>query len=140
MGYQLAVWEGPRPADDETGVQRFQAMAQQYLVGEPTEPTLAIRTFLGALTTIWTDDPQDPRWARSPWKSSSLLESASGPIVFLDLTLRAELIVSSVIASIAEDHGLVTFDLMVGMLRPVSEEVIAEHMRGSGEFGIGEGV
>lgn len=130
MGYQLAVWEGPRPADDEAGGERFQAMAEQHLMDDPTEPTPAIRQFIEALTTIWTDDPEDPRWERSPWKSSSVLESASGPIVFLNLRLRAELIVSTVIASIAEDHGLVTFDLMVGMLRPVSEEVIAERARG----------
>lgn len=130
MGYQLAVWEGPRPADDEAGGARFQAMAAQHLVDEPTEPTPAICKFVEALTTIWTDDPQDPRSERSPWKGSPVLGDASGPIVFLNLRLRAELIVSTVIASIAEDHGLVTFDLMVGMLRPVSEDVIAEHARG----------
>lgn len=129
MGYQLAVWEGPRPADDDAGGEKFQAMAEQHLMDEPTEPTPAIRKFVEALTTVWTDDPDDPRFERSPWKSSSVLSSASGPMVFLNLRLRAELIVSTVIASIAEDHGLVTFDLMVGMLRPVSEEVVAEHTR-----------
>lgn len=130
MGYQLAVWEGPRPTDDEAGGETFQAMAREHLTDAPTEPTPAIRTFVEALTTIWTDDPEDPRFERSPWKSSSVLDSASGPIVFLNLRLRAEPIVSTVIASIAEDHGLVTFDLMVGTLRPVSEEVVAAHARG----------
>jgi hypothetical protein len=129
MGYQLVVWEGVRPADDDAGVEQFRALAEQHLLGEPTEPTPAIRAFIEALTTVWTDDPDDPRWDKSPWKYPPLLDGASGPMVFLDLRLRSEVIISTVIASIAEDHGLVTLDLMVGMLRPVSENVIAEHAR-----------
>ena len=127
MGYQLAVWEGVRPATDDAGIEQFNSLAHQHLVGEPTEPTPAIRGFIDALTTVWTDDPNDRRWKTSPWKDAPLIEAASGPMVFLDLALRADIIISTVIASIAQDHGLVTLDLMVGMLRPVSEEVVAAH-------------
>ena len=127
MGYQLAVWEGIRPADDDAGIEQFQALAGQHLVGEPSEPTPAIRSFLEALTTVWTDDLHDPRWEKSPWKHAPLINAASGPIVFLNLRFRSEVIISTVIAAIAEDHGLVTLDLMVGLLRPVSDDVIAAH-------------
>lgn len=129
MGYQLAVWEGERPADD-AGEREFRAVAQQHLVGEPAEPTPAIRKFVAALTEMWTDDSEDPRWEGSPWKWPPILEDASGPVILLDLTLSSGLVAGTIIASLAQEHGLVTFDLMAGMLRPVSEEVIADYFRG----------
>lgn len=129
MGYQLVVWEGKRPVDDVAGRREFQAVTQQYLFDEPVPPTPAIRSFVEALSGMWPDDPRDPRCETSPWKCLPALDEVSGPVLLIDLLLDTGVIASTVIASLAEEHGLVAYDLMVGMLRPVSDEVVAEHAR-----------
>ncbi len=126
MGYQLVVWEGERPDTDADGQREFQAMTQQHLIAKPTDPTPAIRRFVEELGELWTHDPNDPEWVNSPWKCCPVLDEASGPVIFLHLTLEAGVIASMIIASVAEKHGLVAYDLMTGWLRPVSEEVIAQ--------------
>jgi hypothetical protein len=61
-----------------------------------------------ALTTIWTADPDDPRLRPVALEVGPRARECVGADRLLNLRLRAELIVSTVIASIAEDHGLVT--------------------------------
>lgn len=129
MGYQIAVWEGKRPADDTAGSHECQSMLQRHLINDPQPPTPRIRQFVEALRATWTDDPSDPHWETSPWKCVPAFSEVSGPVILLDLALEVGVIAGIVVAATAEEHGLVAFDLMVGMLRPVSEEVIAEHAR-----------
>lgn len=127
MGHQLVIWEGERPADFEAGVWEMREVSRLYpMDGEPVEPTAAIRKFVEALTEIWPDDPADPRWERSPWKFPPILESASGPAIYLNLTLGGGWRESNTIASIGDDYGLVTFDCMLEMLLPAPEAAVAE--------------
>jgi hypothetical protein len=129
MGYQLVVWEGERPADDAAGEEAFQEICRRYLVDEPVPPTPAILAFVEELTELWTDDTDDPAWERSPWKFPPVLESASGPALYLNMTLRMGPDAARLIADLAERRGLVTFDLWVGVLRPTSERVLSARLR-----------
>lgn len=38
MGYQLLVWEGPRPEDDAAARRECREMFRKYFVGEGFEP------------------------------------------------------------------------------------------------------
>lgn len=130
MGYQLVIWEGQRPEDDAAVARAWLGISRRYLMDdEPVEPTPAIREFVEALTEQWTDDPDDPEWEASPWKSTSLLDWASGPALYLNLTLRRGPMASCIIAHMAEERGLVTFDPQLELLRPVSDELIAGYFR-----------
>lgn len=129
MGHQLVIWEGQRPADEASGVREMREVSRLYLVDEPVEPTPAVRKFVGALTEIWPDDAIDPRWESSPWKDVPVLASASGPAIYLNLTLGGGWGESNTIASIGQDCGLTTFDCVLGMLLPASEAEVAERKR-----------
>ncbi len=126
MGYRLVVWEGTRPHDDIAGGDEYEEVVGRYLATEPVEPTPAIRRFVAELTEFWTDDPHDPRWADSPWKDWPLLEGASGPALGVHLIAQDGALRSCIVASIAEKHRLVCFDPQVDLLRPVSEEIVAQ--------------
>jgi hypothetical protein len=136
MGHQLVVWEGTRPADHETGARECDAVSRAYLVDAPVPPTPAILNFVGALTRIWPDRGDEAFSEGSPWKYEDIASGASGPAFYVNMTLRGGQRVSPVIAEIAEDFGLVTYDLMFGLLRPVPESVVAERIQAllSGEF------
>lgn len=126
MGHQLVIWEGKRPVDFEAGVERMREVSRLYLFDEPVEPTPAIRKFVEALTEVWPDDPADPRWDGSPWKDSPVMDCASGPAIYLNLTLGGGWRESNTIAAIGDDYGLVTFDCMLEMLLPAPEAAVAE--------------
>lgn len=129
MGYQLIVWEGTRPDTDEGGRRACDEIKRQYFEGGPTEPTPTIREFVSALTEVWTDNPDDPRWESSVWALPNLIDDASGPALWVVLPMDVGPIASAVVAAMAEERGLVTFDCMVNLLRPVTEEFIAEYWR-----------
>jgi len=124
MGHRLVIWEGERPADFAAGVRTMREVSRRYLYDDPAEPSPAIRKFVEALTEIWPDDPADPRWERSPWKFPPILDSASGPSIYLDLTLEGGWRESNTIAWVGDDYGLTTFDFMLGMLLPAPEAAI----------------
>ncbi|MGQ0465437.1 MAG: hypothetical protein ACT4QG_08960 [Sporichthyaceae bacterium] len=125
MGHKLVIWEGAPPADFEAGVAQMRETSRLYLFDEPVEPTPAIRRFVEALAEIWPDDPADSRWDDSPWKDSPLIECASGPSIYLDLTLGGGWRESNTIAGIGADYGLVTFDCMLAMVLPAAEAAVA---------------
>lgn len=123
MGYHLIVWEGDRPADDEAGQQACSDLTQHFGFTQ-VEPTSAIKAFVDALRETWPDDPADPRWDSSPWQSPSILDGACGPVLFVRLLVETGVLAGCVVAAMAEERGLVTYDPQVGMLRPVSQEVV----------------
>ncbi len=124
MGYQLVVWEGEKPETDAAASDMCRELLDRYYVGDGFEPTPAIRKFVRALTEIWPDDPKGENWQEVPWKHSPILDDATGPLVFLNMRFGIGEEASFRIAELAEEHGLVTFDTFVEVMRPCPRELI----------------
>ena len=86
MSYDLAVWEGPRPAGDAAAAAEFARrvaeMDRLYEAGEPmTEPTAAIRTFVAAAEERYPEDDVIPMRRSGPcgrsWGTRSVTASSS---------------------------------------------------------------
>lgn len=129
MGYQLLVWDGPRPEDDATAGTVCSEMMRRYFVGKGFEPTPAIRAFVEALTARWPEDTEHLRSDDSPWKFPPLMAEASGPALFLNLRFGVGERAAFVMADMAEECGLVTFDLYMEIMRPAPVEVTDEIYR-----------
>lgn len=124
MAHRLVSWEGERPAQSGADAWAMREVLGLCLPSELEEASPAIRKFVEALTEIWPDDSADPRWERSPWQHPRILEGATGPTIYLDLTLEGGWWESNTIAEIADDYGLVTFDCALRMLLPAPEAVV----------------
>lgn len=129
MGYQIVIWEGERPESDAAAGDMCRDLMRRYFVGEGIEPTPAIRDFVTALTDIWPDDPKGTDWDAVPWKFPPIIDDASGPVLFLNMRFGMGEQAAFVIAEMAEQRGLVTFDTYVEVMRPCPKEVIDEWNR-----------
>jgi hypothetical protein len=123
MSYDLAVWEGERPADDQAAFAQYKECVERYLEGGvavPVPPTDRIRGYVEALLAVYpdlTDDEDDG----SPWSTGPLLSEANGSFIYFPMTWSRCAEVSEVSARIALAHGLVCFDPQLERLRPVVE-------------------
>lgn len=129
MGYQLVVWEGEKPQSDAAAGEVCRELMDRYYVRDGVEPTPAIREFVAALTAVWTDDWTGPAGDDSPWKISPLIDEASGPLLFLNLRFGRGEKAAFLIAEMAEERGLVTFDTYVEVMRPCPKKVIDDWTR-----------
>jgi hypothetical protein len=117
MSYDLAVWEGERPADDRTAGRVFEDLFDRYLdtaVGPP--PTERIAAYVAALVERWgdvTDDVEDA----SPWAAGPLIGGADGPLVYFPMSWSRAGEVSAWAAALADSMGLVCFDPQQDRLR-----------------------
>ncbi|MER7540237.1 hypothetical protein ABTX77_36480, partial [Streptomyces sp. NPDC097704] len=60
MSYDLAVWEGERPADDKTAGRVFDDLYDRYIDSEVEEPpSERIATYVAALLERWHDLTED---------------------------------------------------------------------------------
>jgi hypothetical protein len=122
MTYDVAVWEGKRPSDDEAGemLERLMdaAEARDESGMPPEPPTPGIAAFMSDLLDRWPDIDQ-PDGENSPWAMSGLREDASGALCYLCMT-NTPLLDEAVayIAELARKHGLICYD-------PQFEEVIS---------------
>jgi len=120
VSYDLAVWEGERPASDEIAEQVFTEFADVYLESdEPPEepPTPAIQRYIAALLQRWPDIDSDAGDA-SPWAVGPLISDASGPFFYFPMVWSMAEEASEYAARLAAEHGLVCFDPQVSRLRP----------------------
>jgi hypothetical protein len=106
MSYDLAVWHGQRPSDDEAGA-FFDELYDRYFGSEEviTEASARIRAYVEALVERYPDDV-----ASTPWASSPVIDEASGPIVYLLMSYSRAEEVSEYAAALAREHGLVCYD------------------------------
>ncbi|MFF8975156.1 hypothetical protein [Streptomyces sp. NPDC014995] len=117
MSYDLAVWEGERPADDRTAGRVFTDLFDRYL--EPdvdSPPTERIAAYVAALVERWgdvTDDVEDA----SPWAAGPLIGGAGGPLVYFPMSWSRAEEVSAWAAALADSMGLVCFDPQQNRLR-----------------------
>ncbi|MFF8848031.1 hypothetical protein ACF08N_35925 [Streptomyces sp. NPDC015127] len=78
MSYDLAVWEGERPADDKTAGQVFSDLYDRYIDSEVEEPpSERIAAYVAALLERWCDLTEDEE-DTSPWSTGPLIGEANG--------------------------------------------------------------
>jgi hypothetical protein len=116
MTYDLAVWEGERPASYEAAVATFQDLSERFLEPETSAPpTPRIRSYVEALLDHWPDFDIDED---SPWADSPLMDNAVGPIFYFAMVPSKADEASAFAAELARSHGLVCFDPQWDSLRP----------------------
>lgn len=117
MSYDLAVWEGDRPADGAAAAAQFQSLYERYVEsGRRVEPTERIATYVAALLDRYPDIDTDAG-ADSPWSTGPLLSDASGPLVYFSMVWSRCDEVSAWAARLAEDHALNCYDPQKDQLR-----------------------
>ncbi|MEU5530685.1 hypothetical protein ABZ744_27505 [Micromonospora chersina] len=123
MSYDLAVWEGDRPADNAAALATFKALYERYSGRGQIPPTPRIRAYVGVLLERWINLTEDDDDERSPWSTGPLIKEASGPFIYFPMVYSRCEEVSAGAARIAAEHGLVCFDPQLGLLRPAPEEL-----------------
>lgn len=109
MGYDFAVWEGPRPGDDEQAANDCERMLVEFDKGR-VAPTAAIGAFIGDVLSAYPDIDEDAD--DFPWKYAPLQRHAvSGPTAYLTLHRVDSLdeILDS-LTDLAAKHNLNAFD------------------------------
>jgi hypothetical protein len=80
MSYDLAVWEGERPDDDEAAMkfymERIVPQLEEYDPKNPITPTPRIRAYVEALLECWPDIQAEDNG--SPWSTGPLMREAVG--------------------------------------------------------------
>lgn len=107
VSYDLAVWAGPSPADDEAARVEYETRAE----GSDEPPSAVIEAFLAELVARYPDDGDDGPWAVGP-----LREDAHGDFAYLTTVPGTGPDVLLQIARTAAAHGLVCYDPQVGMV------------------------
>jgi hypothetical protein len=121
MSYDLAVWEGERPADADGGA-ALESLYKQYLdTSVAVPPTPAIREYVAALLARWVDMTEDEEDV-SPWSDGPLINNASGPIIYFAMRYSMAEEVSAAAARMANERGLICFDVQWDCLRPTADE------------------
>lgn len=117
MSYDLAVWEGERPANDLAAAAEFQRLYDRYIdSGEPSAPTPRIAAYALALLDRYPDI-STPAGEDSPWSTSPLMNEASGPLMYFPMVGNRCDEVSAWAAQLAAEHGLNCYDPQWNQLR-----------------------
>ncbi|WP_318218913.1 hypothetical protein [Streptomyces sp. SCL15-6] len=118
MSYDLAVWDGERPADDETAGRVFSDLYDRSIDGEVEEPpSERIAAYVAALLERWCDITEDEE-DTSPWATGPLIGEADGPLIYFAMRWSMAEEASAYAAAVAESMGLVCFDVQQDRLRP----------------------
>ncbi|WP_027342981.1 hypothetical protein [Hamadaea tsunoensis] len=118
MSYDLAVWEGERPASDEAAGEKFLALYERYVeTSELEPPTERIRAYAMALLDRYPDISADEE-NDSPWSTAPLLGEAVGPLMYFPMVWSRCVEISAWAADLAAEHGLVCWDPQASKLRP----------------------
>jgi hypothetical protein len=117
VSYDLAIWDGDRPAGDAAAREEYEQLLAHYLSSDPVPPTPRIAAFAGALLDRYPEiDTQAGE--DSPWAAGPLMRDASGPLFYLPLVYSRCDEASAWIAQLAKAHGLVCYDPQADKLRP----------------------
>ncbi|MEV6053294.1 hypothetical protein [Streptomyces sp. NPDC052107] len=118
MSYDLAVWEGERPANNKIAGRVFDDLYDRYLDGEAEEPpSERIAAYVTALLERWCDITEDKE-ETSPWSVGPLIDCASGPLIYFGMGWSWAEEASAYAADLADVMGLVCFDVQQNQLRP----------------------
>lgn len=118
MSYDLAVWEGERPADDKAASRVFTDLYELYVDTDVEHPpTERIAAYVAALLERWYDLTEDEE-DTSPWSTGPLIGEACGPLVYFPMRWSMADEASAYAATLADSMGLVCFDPQLNRLRP----------------------
>ncbi|WSA76455.1 hypothetical protein OG930_13045 [Streptomyces sp. NBC_01799] len=118
MSYDLAVWEGDRPADDKTAGRAFNDLYDRLIDAEVDQPpTERIAAYVAALLERWCDLTEDED-ETSPWSTGPLIGEARGPLIYFPMQWSMAEEASAFAADLAQSMGLVCFDPQLNRLRP----------------------
>ncbi|MEU6424029.1 hypothetical protein [Streptomyces spiralis] len=118
MSYDLAVWEGERPADDKAAGRVFEDLYARYIDSDTDHPpTERIAAYVAGLLERWCDLTEDEDDA-SPWSTGPLIGEARGPLIYFPMRYSMAEEASTFAASLAQSMGLVCFDPQYDKLRP----------------------
>ena len=122
MSYDLAVWEGPRPATAADAAaeyeKRMDAMEQELDgPGDPPPPTPGIRGFVEDALAQYPELTENSG-PECPWASAPLIGEAMGDLIYFPMTFSGAEYARDVIAEIAHARGLVCYDPQVERLLP----------------------
>jgi len=117
VSYDLAIWEGHRPADSTAAYEEYEQLFARCIRSGPVPPTPRIAAFIRALLDrypeIDTEAGED-----SPWATGPLMRDGSGPFLYLPLVYSQCDEASAWVAQLAQNHALVCYDPQLSKLRP----------------------
>ncbi|MFZ3475129.1 hypothetical protein ACODT3_00295 [Streptomyces sp. 4.24] len=115
MSYDLAVWQGEAPSTYRQAAKEHDRLFEVYLDGEELSPIAPeIAKFLNILTDRWPDKNTGDE---TPWASTPLSASASGPYVYLTISWGSADATSAYVAEVANNLGLICLDPQMKTLR-----------------------
>ncbi|MFE6865036.1 hypothetical protein ACFVFS_00600 [Kitasatospora sp. NPDC057692] len=111
MSYDLAVWEGERPVDDDAASQCFNDLYDRYIGadGPDVPPTERIAAFVAALLARWPDLTEDED-DTSPWSTGPLIGEAAGPLIYFPMRWSMATEAAVYAAQVAASMGLNCYD------------------------------
>lgn len=111
MSYNLAVWDGPTPADDAAALEVFEDLYDKFMGAKGQPPTPRIRQYVEGLVARWPDlSADDEDEDTSPWSNGPLINNASGPLFYFGMVFSKYREAASFAADLARTSGLVCFD------------------------------
>jgi hypothetical protein len=119
MSYDLAVWAGEHPLNDEQAGAAYDELYERYLdsEGAATAPTPSIVAYVKELLKRYPDGDVNSGTS-TVWAAPPVMDEASGPIVYLLMSYSNAEEVSAYAASLAHEQGLVCYDPQEERLRP----------------------
>ncbi|MFJ4672511.1 hypothetical protein [Kitasatospora purpeofusca] len=117
MSYDLAVWEGERPAGDAAARAVFADLHGEFMGGRGVEPTARIGQYVAALVARWPDlGADDEDEDASPWSDGPLIANASSPLFYFGMVFSKYQEAAAYAVDVARSAGLVCFDPQDGRL------------------------
>jgi hypothetical protein len=85
MSYDLAVWEGDRPADNVIAGEVFTQLYDRYIdPDQDLQPSPRIAEYVAGLLARWVDLTEDED-DTSPWSTGPLIREAAGPFIYFPM-------------------------------------------------------
>jgi hypothetical protein len=111
VSYDIAVWVGEQPADDEAAKAQYEALSARDRA-ESDPPDSRLIDYVTALTQRFPDltDLDDDEVDDSPWADGPLIDNVDGTFFYFALTYSGIHEALPFVAQTAKAHGLVCFD------------------------------
>lgn len=109
MTYDLAVWEGPLPSEDEATAVFEELMDRMESDADDLESSAKIRAYVDALLERWPDITEEGG-DDSPWADGPLICNASGNAIYFSMVFSQADEGVAFAGKLAAEHGLVCYD------------------------------